>query len=432
MILLCALAKRIWKPAIMKKQLPALCLAVLSLGIPLVSSAADDLTIAAQSVNALGLDLLAKGTKANSNALLSPYSIQSALAMAYAGADGDTRTQMAKVLHYPQHERALHQSFAALQEALAQGVNDNAEHRKTMREGDPIVLTEANRLFGQQGYEFCQPFLDVVKGSYSAPLETMDFVNNSEKERGKINKWVEKQTHKRICDLIPSGGLDRDTRLVLVNAIYLKAPWSEPFNAGATEPRPFHVKGGDSLKVPTMFRKGEMGYVKREGYQVISVPYFGGGLQFLVLLPDTKDGLPALEAKLTPEILQGCTKLDARELELYMPKFKLEPPLFKMGKVLRSLGMTGAFDEPKGTANFDRMAPRKTDDYLRISEVFHKTFLALDEKGTEAAAATGSSALYAIDAGEPVEVRVDRPFLFAIQHHDSGACLFMGRVTDPR
>jgi len=394
--------------------------------------AADKTSIAAQAVNGLGLDLLAKATDANSNALLSPYSIQTAMAMAYAGADGDTRTQMAKVLHYPQDEHALHQSFATLQESLAQGVKDSAELRKTMREGDPIVLTVANRLFGQQGYEFRQPFLDVVKGSYSAPLETMDFVNNSEKERGKINDWVEKQTHKRILDLIPPGGLDRDTRIVLVNAIYMKAPWSNTFDAGKTKPRPFHVNGRDSLNVPTMFRKGEMGYAKREGYQVISVPYLGGGLQFLVLLPDTKDGLPALEAKLTPEILQSCSKLDSRELELYLPKFKLEPPLFKMGKVLRSLGMTGAFDKPEGTANFDRMAPRKPDDYLRISEVFHKTFLALDEKGTEAAAATGSSALYAIDAGEPVEVHVDRPFLFAIQNARSNACLFMGRVTDPR
>ena len=153
------------------------------------------------------------------------------------------------------------------------------------------------------------------------------------------------------------------------------------------------------------------------------------------MLPDTGDGLPTLEAKLTPEILQSCSKLDTRELELYLPKFKLDPPLFKLGKVLRSLGMTRAFDEPKGTANFDRMALRKPDDYLRISEVFHKTFLALDESGTEAAAATVASAACADVGGDPpkpIEVRVDRPFLFAIQHRPSGACLFMGRVTDPR
>ena len=412
----------------MNKQLTALCCAVLSLGIPTVSSA-DDPAIAVQAVNALGLDLLAKGTEANSNALLSPYSIQAAMAMAYAGADGDTRTQMAKVLHYPQDEHALHQSFAALQGAVAQGVIACEEHDSWVNGGNNrMVLTVANRLFGQQGYEFRQSFLDVVRDSYGAPLEMMGFVNNSEKERGKINEWVETQTQKRICDLIPSGGVDRNTRLVLVNAIYIKVPWLQPFHSENTKPLPFHLKGGDSVKVPTMFRKGEIGYAKRKGYQVINLSYYGD-LQFLVLLPDKKDGLPALEEKLTPEILQRCSKVDYRLLALYLPKFKLEPPLFKMGKVLRSLGMKGAFDDPKGTANFDRMAPRKPDDYLRISEVFHKTFLALDEQGSEAAAATaGGTGI----GGDPGEVHVDRPFLFAIQHRPSGACLFMGRVTDPR
>ena len=162
-----------------------------------------------------------------------------------------------------------------------------------------MVLTVANRLFGQQGYEFRQSFLDVVRDSYGAPLEMMGFVNNSEKERGKINEWVETQTQKRICDLIPSGGVDRNTRLVLVNAIYIKVPWDEPFHAEDTKPRPFHVKDGDSMKVLTMFRNGEAGYAKRESYQVITIPYCPDDLQLLVLLPDTGDGLPTLEAKLS-------------------------------------------------------------------------------------------------------------------------------------
>ncbi len=476
---------------IMKYHLPALCCAVLSLGTPSVSSArvvssavrvssagvvssadevplaADKTSIAAQAVNGLGLDLLAKATDANSNALLSPYSIQTAMEMAYAGADGDTRTQMAKVLHYPQDERALHQSFGALQELLATGML-TGEITSSYVGPSYVELTVANRLFGQRGYEFRQPFPDVVKendsylppsqfgqlgyefhepspvpvnrkGSDLAPLQTMDFINNSEKERGRINDWVKTQTHNRICDLIPSGALNCDTRLVLVNAIYLKASWYEPFHSENTKPLPFHVKGGDPVNVPTMSREGLMGYAKREGYQVISVAYGIGRLHLLILLPDTKDGLPALEAKLTPEMLRSFTDVKGRELELHLPKFKLEPPVLKLGKVLSSLGMTSAFDEPKGSANFDRMAPHKSDDYLRISEVFHKTFLALEEKGTEATAATvihfGTGG---VDSDppklkpKPLEVRVDRPFLFAIQNARSGACLFMGRVTDPR
>ena len=423
----------------MKPRLTTLCSAVLSLGTSLVVSAADNPSAAAQAVNALGLDLLAKGTDANTNALLSPYSIQSALAMTYAGAAGETRTQMAKVLHYPEDETALHQSFTDLQKALEAVTKTTAERAKIAKDqggpGEPFVLTVANRLFGQDGYAFRQPFLELVKDRYRAPLEMMDFIHNADKERLKINGWVEEQTHKRIRDLIPANGLNDETRLVLVNAIYMKAPWAETFSEGTTQPLPFQVKGTETLKVPTMRRTAHMGYAQREGYQVITVPYIGGDMQLLVLLPDAKDGLAAMEAKVTPDILSGCAKPGTSEVELFLPRFKMEPPLFKLGKVLCSLGMAGAFDKPQGSANFDRMAPRKPNDYLYISEVFHKTFLALDEKGTEAAAATAVVMMRAtafIEKPKPLEVRVDRPFLFAIQHRPSGTCLFLGRVTDPR
>jgi serpin B len=423
----------------MKPRLTTLCSAVLSLGTSLVVSAADNPSAAAQAVNALGLDLLAKGTDANANALLSPYSIQSALAMTYAGAAGETRTQMAKVLHYPEDETALHQSFTDLQKALEAVTKTTAERAKIAKDqggpGEPFVLTVANRLFGQDGYAFRQPFLELVKDRYRAPLEMMDFIHDADKERLKINGWVEEQTHKRIRDLIPANGLNDETRLVLVNAIYMKAPWAETFSEGTTQPLPFQVNGNETLKVPTMRRTAHMGYAQREGYQVVTVPYIGGDMQLLVLLPDAKDGLAAMEAKVTPDILSGCAKPGTSEVELFLPRFKMEPPLFKLGKVLCSLGMAGAFDKPQGSANFDRMAPRKPNDYLYISEVFHKTFLALDEKGTEAAAATAVVMMRAtafIEKPKPLEVRVDRPFLFAIQHRPSGTCLFLGRVTDPR
>jgi len=188
--------------------------------------------------------------------------------------------------------------------------------------------------------------------------------------------------------------------------------------------------------VPTMVRHAQFGYGRRDGFSVVTIPYIGGEVQFLILLPDGTDGLAGLEAKATPELLAECAKPDAADMILYLPKFRIEPPLFRLGKVLQSLGMRSAFDQPPGTANFDRMAPRKADDYLCISEVFHKTFLALDEQGTEAAAATAvamvSAAAMVGPKPTPVEVRVDHPFLFAIQHRSSGACLFLGRITEPR
>jgi serpin B len=423
----------------MNKRRTIFCLAVLSLGNSTLAAAVGGASAAAQAVNDLGLDLLAKGTEPGANALLSPYSIQSALAMTFAGAAGDTRTEMAKVLHYPGDEAELHRSFVALQQALENiriATAARAENSKKWGgPSEPITLTVANRLFGQMNYQFREVFLGLVKDTYGAPFQPMDFAGNPAQARLKINGWVEEQTRQRIRDLIPPDGLDRDTRLVLVNAVYLKAPWMEEFPARATKPMPFYIKGGEPQDVPTMYRQGMLGYSKREGFSVVTIPYSGGDLQFLILLPEAKDGLSALEAKLTPEVLASCANPGRSELQLYLPKFKMEPPLFKLGKVLRSLGMLTAFDQPKGSANFDRLAPRKPDEYLLISEIFHKTFLALDEKGTEAAAATAvvmARAAAMVEKPKPIEVRVDHPFLFAIQHRPSGACLFLGRASDPR
>lgn len=416
-----------------------LCLAALGLACLAAPAATEPSAPAANAVNALGLDLLAKGAGGNANALLSPYSIQSALAMTFAGAAGDTRTEMARVLHFPDDENTLHQSFADLRKALLQVAASTAElSRKTAASGgsiEPLTLSIANRLFGQQDYEFRKPFLDRVKDQYDAPLQLMDFIRNADQERQKINRWVEEQTRDRIRDLIPPKALSRDTRLVLVNAIHLKVPWADKFPDKATKPLPFLTGDGGPANVPTMRRVGTMGYAKRDGYQAITIPYVGGDMQLLVLLPDANDGLAAMEAKLTPEILAACANPEPSEIDLSLPKFKLEPPLMELSKVLIPLGIKSAFDRPQGSADFDRMAPRKPDDYLFISEVFHKTFLALDENGTEAAAATAvvmDRSLAFIEKPKPTEVRVDHPFLFAIQHRPSGACLFLGRITDPR
>ena len=395
---------------------------------------------AAQAVNALGLELLAKGTAPNVNALLSPYSIQTALAMTYAGSEGNTRAEMAEVLHYAGDEAALHQSFAALDKGLEEVAARTAERAALAKRrggpSEPIMLTVANRLFGQEGYEFRPPFLALLKDTYRAPLQSMDFASKHAEAAEEINAWVEEKTQNRIRDLIPPDGLSQDTRLVLVNAIYLKAPWAAEFPASLTKPSAFYIGGSQRQDVPTMTRQGRLGYSRRDGFSVVTIPYSGGEIQLLVLLPDKTNGLAALEAKLTPKLLASCANPDLGEVLLHLPKFRIEPPLFRLSKVLQALGMKSAFDQPRGSANFERMAPRKPNDYLCVSEVFHKTFLALDERGTEAAAATAVAMMRAtaamIEQPKPVEVRVDHPFLFAVQHRASGACLFLGRVTDPR
>jgi serpin B len=283
----------------------------------------------------------------------------------------------------------------------------------------------------------CRPtFRELVKKFYGAPFEVLDFKKDPEAARAHINKWVAEQTRDRIRDLIPQGGIKELTRLVLTNAIYLKAPWAWEFNDGLTKPKPFHVHGGAPVTVPMMEQHKQFGYAKRDGFLAVTVPYSGSELQFLVLLPDEPTGLAKLESKLSADILAQCAKLQPQDVDLELPKFKIEPPTIPLAQTLEALGMKTAFDDPQGSANFDKMAPRKPDSYLAISNVFHKTFIAADEKGTEAAAAT-AVVMMELTARfekptEPIHVKVDRPFLYAIQHVPSGACLFIGRVTDSR
>lgn len=401
---------------------------------------AADFDLAAKATNQLGVDLHRQLATGDENLCLSPYSIQSALAMTFAGADGETRTEMARVLHFPNDVDAIHASFAALQRSLDEMSKKTAkiveQSKKFGGPSEPITLAIANRLFAQSGYDFHDAFQQLVKKFYGAPFETLDFKKNPEAARAHINKWVADQTRDRIRDLVPQGGIKELTCLVLANAIYLKAPWADEFNDAVTKPRPFHVHGATPVDVPTMAQHKHFGYAKHGGFSVVALPYSGGDLQFVILLPDRLNGLASLKSKLSAEMLAQCAKLEVQDVDLEMPKFKFEPPTIPLADNLKALGMKSAFDVPKGSANFDKMSPRRPDKYLAISNVFHKTFIAVDEKGTEAAAATAvvmteASARFE-KPKEPIHVNVDRPFLYAIQHVPSGACLFIGRVTDPR
>jgi serpin B len=401
--------------------------------------AADPTSTAATAINALGIDLIHSAGQPGANFLVSPYSVQTGLAMTYAGADGATREEMARVLHFPKDDAEVHRSFAALRKSLDELTQQSAERAAQMKDYganfDHAVLSIANRLYGQAGYAFRAPFLAVVKDNYDAPFEPMDFVKDAAGATQRINGWAQETTRERIRELIPTGVLNGRTRLVLVDAVYLKAPWADEFLQGATRLRPFHLAGGAAADVPTMTHKRSVGYAKRDGFSVIAIPYRDQDLQFLILLPDQVNGLPALEAQLRPRLLAELAQAPYRMgVILLLPKFKLEPPLLALRTELQSLGMRSAFDQPSGSANFERMAPRRADDYLYLAEVFHRAFLEIDERGTEAAAASSAiMATLGMHREDPniIEVRVDHPFVFAIQHRASGACLFLGRFVDP-
>lgn len=371
-----------------------------------------------RAVNDLGFGLWQQ--VAAGNQVLSPASIAIALDMTLAGARGETAAQMARVLRTGTDLDAFH---AAAGEVLADW----------QAQDGPLAV--ANRLFAEQDYDFEQPFLDLVRDRYGAPLARLDFEDAPQQARAEINDWVAERTRGRIEDLIPPSGITSDTRLVLTNAIYLLAEWLQPFEAAATRPAEFHLDGGDTVEVPTMHAEGRYRVADHGDVLLLELPYKGGDLAMLFALPKARDGLATLEAGLTADTLDAWIgALQMQQAALALPKFRIAPPeSFALSDALKTMGMPIAFDRHR--ADFTGMAdPPRPEDRLYLSEVFHKAFVEVDEAGTEAAAATAvvmMRATAAMPSAPPFEFRADHPFLFLLRDTGSGAVLFLGRVADP-
>lgn len=409
--------------------------------------AAPSFEPAAAAANQLGLDLFRALAAGNSrqNLLLSPYSIETGLALAYAGAAGDTRAEMAHVLHLPDDETTLQASFAALRDTFDAALKALPSGGSTEDddEGPAFQFALANRLYAERAYAIRAPFLAKLQQGYAASIERRDFRRFPESARTIINEWVEQQTHERIKELLPEGAVNASTRLVLVNALYLKAHWADPFSTDATRPSTFHVDDTTAPLVPTMHEKSAaFSYQRFDGFIVVVLPYAACPLQCTIILPDEHVDTATVLRALTPELLRqfraavpGPSTHEERKVDLFLPKFRIEPPSVSLANHLKALGLKTAFDVPAGSANFDGIHVRQPRNYLALSDVFHRTFIELDEKGTEGAAATLVPSMtlgFGTVHPPPIVVRVDRPFLFAIQHTGSGACLFLGRVVDPR
>jgi serpin B len=354
------------------------------------------------------------------NLVLSPYSIAVALGMTLTGAGGRTAAEMRQVLGADDRFHAGLNALTAHVEGLA------GPQRRADGSDAEIALDAANQLFGQVGVGWEEGFLDPLSKQYGAGIRTVDYETAADDARDLINGWVEEQTHDRIKDLIPEGVLDALTRLVLVNAIYLKAPWETPFEKQLTVRAPFHRADGSTIDVGMMAGPEVAGSLARgEGWQAATLPYAGNGLAMTIVLPDA-DRLAEVEAVVAdgglPEMLEGGR---ATILDLQLPKWTFRSSA-SLKNVLAGLGMPTAFTP--GAADFLSMTSEDLDLY--ISAVLHQGFIVVDEEGTEAAAATAvvireTSATL----GEPFHV--DRPFLFAIHDVAHGTPLFLGRVLDP-
>ena len=354
----------------------------------------------------------------NGNLIYSPYSISLALAMTYAGAGGETESQMAQTLHFlPQNQ--LHPAFNALELQLAE------RGKAQSKEETPLQLNIANAVWAEQTYPFLQNFLDTIALNYGAGIRLADFINQYEAVRKEINDWVSDQTEDKIKDLIPEGVLDSDTRMALVNAIYFKADWLSPFDADSTQDAPFHLLDGSEVTVPTMNQVTFIPYAKGDGWQAIELAYQGETAAMDIILPDEgrfEDVESSLDYETASAILSG---LQPTSVTLALPKFKFESE-FGLADQLAALGMPDAFDP--GKADFSGMTER---DDLYISAVVHKAFVAVDEKGTEAAAATAVIVGVTSAPMFDVTLTIDRPFIFLIRDVPTGQILFVGRVLNP-
>ena len=382
----------------------------------------DAVADAVGSLHALGAGLYGELAPTTDNLALSPYSVAVALAMTQNGARGATRDEMLDVLAADDPER-LNGGL----NALTQHVESLAgTQRRADRTEAEIALRSANTLFGEATTDFEADFIDTLASDYGAGLHRVDFVGAYEAARVAINDWTAERTEDRIEDLIPEGVLNSLTRLVLVNALYLKAPWEQTFEPDLTEDRDFHLTDGSVAQVPTMrldTRGGLLG--SGDGWQALQLPYAGRGLAMTVVLPD-EGRLADVEAGLADGGLPAMVRsVRPAEVAIALPKwtFRTGAPL---KAALTALGMPTAFDE--GRADFSRMT---AEEELFISAVLHQTFIAVDEEGTEAAAAT-AVVMQETSAPQYVPFTADRPFLFVIHDLEHGTPLFLGRVVDPR
>ena len=348
------------------------------------------------------------------NVFFSPYSMYTAFSMAYEGARGQTASEIASVFGYPAKPAELRAAARSLKRSVAAAAK-GAE------------FTQANSFWVQKGYNFLPDYVKTLKTSYSGESRTADFRMHTEAARAEINKWTAVKTNQRIKELFPADSLTALTRLVLVNAVYFKGLWQTPFKKDMTFEADFTKTGGEKVKAQMMSAPGtrDAEYAETDEYQAVRLPYKGGGLSMLALLPREGKTTADLEKGLDAAKLDGIRKSLAKEkVRVFLPKFSFSSG-FKLNDDLAGLGMPTAFTDK---ADFSGMDGSKG---LYIQNAFHKAFVEVSEEGTEAAAATGVAMGLKSMPMDMLVFRADRPFLFFIEDHKSGLLLFMGRLEDP-
>ncbi len=386
---------------------------------------AGDLNQLVEGNTAFALDFYHAVKDGQGNFIFSPHSISTAFVMTYAGARNNTAVRMAQTLHFNLPGERLHAAFNALDLALNSRGKGEKDHA-----GTDFKLNIVNAAWTQEGYPFLQDFLDILAVHYGAGMYILNFVSDPEGSRQTINNWVAQKTEDKIKELLPQGSIDSITRLVLTNAIYFYGAWAIPFDEDLTVSGNFYLADGDVVTVPMMsFSQRTKGAetlpaVVLDGYTAVELPYKGKEISMLILVPDRGrffEFEQALDANLIDQTIESLTSWDLR---LEMPEFKSESE-FQLKDTLSRMGMPEAFDPD--LADFTGMTTLRE---LFIQEAYHKGFISVDEKGTEAAAAT-AVVIGLTSAPTSLTVTIDRPFIYLIRDIRTNAILFIGRVLNP-
>jgi serpin B len=363
------------------------------------------------------LDLYKQLQESRGNLFFSPYNVYGLLAMTCAGARGQTESEIRKALAFDKDTAQIHDPLHLMTDHLAH-----------LNRPKRIVLEGGASLWCQKGYALTNSYVDLVRSSYNATVRNVDFLSNPQDACGQINDWVSKATHDRIKEIISAANLDPASRLVLCSALYFKGKWQDPFDPSRTTTQPFYVEKDRSVPVPMMYQAAEYRVAEKDTLVLLEMPYWGKTLSLVIILPKAVDGLDQLQSQLTADQLENwLTDLDhasATECFLSVPRFKFTTTL-NLAQHLNGLGIKTAFDP----ANADLSGMNGKRD-LSVSTVLHRTFIDVDEEGTEAAAASGVASSTAA-AAPTREVKVDHPILFLIRENRAGMVLFFGRVADP-
>jgi serpin B len=403
----------------------------------------DALDAAVAANNAFAIDLYSRlaPDSGASNVLTSPISASLALTMTYAGAQGQTATEMATALHFDPNagtaifdgQNALSQGLAARGPAALLIAQQNAQGGQPAPSASDYELQVVNSVWGEKTYPWAAPFLGILAGSYGTGVYLQDFINQWDQARQTINAWVSDETNDKINNLLPSGSLNITTRMVLVNAIHLKLPWANPFKVAATVPGTFTRSDGTTVSPSFMNQTTTLPYVDDGQAQIVGLPLSGGQVSVVIALPHPGVDLASYEAGLSAT--SGALSQPSREalVALSAPKATFTSPTFSLATALQAMGMIQAFSPV--LADLKGMCPQTPDGRnLYIADVLQKAMIAMQETGVEAAAATAVIVARASAVGAPaqaVPMVVDRPYLIVIVDVPTGAVLFLGHIEDP-